>query len=117
MAFSFTADNIADAMLERADAGITVTGVFEENQYYANIGTEYDRLHNAELDIRLDGNNRNMHHKTIIIDDRIVILGSYNFSRNAEIRNDENTLIIFNSEIAELYTSEFQRIFSKASMD
>ena len=35
-----------------------------------------------------------MHHKVIIIDERILVTGSYNFSRSAEERNDENTLII-----------------------
>jgi len=117
LAYSFTSDIIAEAMLERASAGVTVTGVFEEGQYYANIGTEYDRLVEAGLDIRIDGNDRNMHHKVIIIDREIVILGSYNFSRNAEERNDENTLIIHNSDIAGLYYNEFQRVYSQASIN
>jgi phosphatidylserine/phosphatidylglycerophosphate/cardiolipin synthase-like enzyme len=117
MAYSFTSDDIADAMLERANAGVTVSGVFEESQYYANIGTEYDRLYDAGLEVRLDGNSRNMHHKVIIIDGEVVILGSYNFSGSAEIRNDENTLIIFNSDIAELFMSEFERVFSKTSLE
>lgn len=114
MAYSFTSDDIADAMLERANAGVTVSGVFEESQYYANIGTEYDRLYDAGLEVRLDGNSRNMHHKVIIIDGEVLILGSYNFSGSAEIRNDENTLIIFNSDIAELFMSEFERVFAQA---
>ncbi len=40
-----------------------------------------------------------MHHKVIIIDDRTVITGSFNFSRNANRKNDENTLIIENPEL------------------
>jgi len=117
MAYAFTSDDIADAILERANAGVIVSGVFEESQYYANIGTEYDRLFDAGLEVRLDGNNRNMHHKVFIIDGNVVILGSYNFSSSAELRNDENSLIIFNSDIAELYLSEYERVFSKASLE
>lgn len=117
MAYSFTSDDIADAILERAESGISIGGVFEENQYRANIGTEYDRLYDAGIEVRLDGNNRNMHHKVIIIDGRIVITGSNNFSRSAEIQNDENTLIIYNSDIASLYMSEFERVFAQAPVD
>jgi phosphatidylserine/phosphatidylglycerophosphate/cardiolipin synthase-like enzyme len=112
MTYSFTSDDIADAILERAAAGVRVAGVFEGNQYLANIGTEFDHLVDAGLDVHLDGNPRNMHHKVMIIDGSIVITGSYNFSRNAETKNDENTLVIHNRDIAALYTTEFERVFS-----
>jgi len=114
LAYSFTSDEIAKAMLESAAEGVVVAGVFEENQYYSNTGTEFARLVDAGLDVRLDGNPRNMHHKVILIDDKIVILGSYNFSRNAETQNDENTLIIYNTDLASQFSTEFQRIFAKA---
>jgi phosphatidylserine/phosphatidylglycerophosphate/cardiolipin synthase-like enzyme len=114
MAYSFTSDEIAEAMLARAEKGVVVTGVFEEGQYYSNSGTEFDRLVEAGLDVRLDGNSHNMHHKVIIIDSAIVILGSYNFSRNAEEHNDENTLIIHNTNIAAQYIAEFQRVLAEA---
>ena len=114
MAYSFTSDYIAEAMLEQAYDGVTVAGVFEESQYFSNRGTEFDRLLNGGLDIRIDGNPRNMHHKVIIIDGKIVIIGSYNFSASAEERNDENTLIIHNADIAAQYLGEFERVFSAA---
>jgi len=114
LVFSFTSDPIAEALLGRAAAGITVAGVFEVSQYHSNIGTEYDNLLAAGLDVRLDGNQRNMHHKVFIIDGETVIIGSYNFSRSAEERNDENTLIIHDPEIATAYLAEFKRVFEKA---
>ncbi|HBY08896.1 MAG TPA: phospholipase, partial [Chloroflexi bacterium] len=115
LAFSFTSDPIAGALLERAAAGVEVAGVFEESQYHANTGGEFDRLAAAGLDVRLDGNPNNMHHKVFIIDGKIVVTGSYNFSRSAEERNDENTLIIHNPEIAAQYLVEFERVFQKAA--
>jgi phosphatidylserine/phosphatidylglycerophosphate/cardiolipin synthase-like enzyme len=65
--------------------------------------------------VRLDGNPRNMHHKVLIIDERILVTGSYNFSTNAAERNDENTLIIYDPHITSLYLSEFDRIYSQVS--
>jgi phosphatidylserine/phosphatidylglycerophosphate/cardiolipin synthase-like enzyme len=63
------------------------------------------------MDVTLDGNPRLMHHKVMIIDQQIVITGSYNFSNNAERYNDENTLIIHNQGIAAEYMAEFQQIY------
>jgi phosphatidylserine/phosphatidylglycerophosphate/cardiolipin synthase-like enzyme len=111
MAYSFTTNELADAMVERAKAGVTVRGVFDKDQYHSNAGTEFDTLHNAGIDVWLDGNPRLMHHKVIIIDQKVVVTGSYNFSNNAEYDNDENTLIIHNQDIAAKYMIEFQQIY------
>jgi phosphatidylserine/phosphatidylglycerophosphate/cardiolipin synthase-like enzyme len=56
-----------------------------------------------------------MHHKVIIIDDEILITGSYNFSNSAENKNDENTLIIHDKTIAGLYLEEFWRVYNEAT--
>ena len=114
MAYSFTSDELGEALLGRAADGVEVMGVFETDQYYANIGTEFDRLVEGGLSVRLDGNPSHMHHKVLIIDERIVITGSYNFSDNAEQRNDENLLVIEDPELAQLYLTEFQRVFALA---
>jgi phosphatidylserine/phosphatidylglycerophosphate/cardiolipin synthase-like enzyme len=112
LAYSFTSDELAAAILERAKAGVSVEGVFDADQYHSNAGTDYATLHNAGIDVRLDGNPRLMHHKVIIIDNQVVITGSYNFSYNAEHNNDENTLIIHNQDIAAKYLAEFQQIYA-----
>ena len=46
------------------------------------------------LDVRLDGNRYLMHHKVFVIDETTVIMGSFNFTENAEHDNDENMLVI-----------------------
>jgi phosphatidylserine/phosphatidylglycerophosphate/cardiolipin synthase-like enzyme len=114
LAFSFTSDPLAQVLLERSAAGVTVAGVFEQSQVTSNIGSEYQRLLDANLDVRLDSNPRNMHHKVLMIDERIVVFGSYNFSNNAETRNDENTIILFDPLITAQFNQEFQRIFNQA---
>jgi phosphatidylserine/phosphatidylglycerophosphate/cardiolipin synthase-like enzyme len=114
MAYSFTSDEIAAAMLERVQAGVMVAGVFDASQYRSNIGTEFDRLLSGGAIVRLDGNPDKMHHKVIIIDDDIVITGSYNFSTSAEEYNDENTMVFHNANIATRYLEEFEKIFLQA---
>jgi phosphatidylserine/phosphatidylglycerophosphate/cardiolipin synthase-like enzyme len=109
MAFSFTNDAIGTAMLTRAKAGVSVSGVFEttgsETQY-----SEYGKMRKAKLDVLQDGNPYVMHHKVIIIDGRTVIFGSFNFSNNADTDNDENLLIIDDPTLAQAFEAEFQRV-------
>lgn len=113
MAYAFTSQDIAEAMLDRARMGVEVQGVLEGSQLGAG-DTPYSRLKQAGLDVRLDANPRNMHHKVIILDEAIVITGSYNFSRSAELRNDENLLVLHDPEIAAQYQTEFERVFEMA---
>jgi phosphatidylserine/phosphatidylglycerophosphate/cardiolipin synthase-like enzyme len=114
MAFSFTDDELGDAIRSRAAKDILVGGVMDASQVNFNIGTEYDLFKQADLNVFLDGNEGQMHHKTMIVDEEIVITGSYNFTRSAATRNDENLLIIYDPQIADFFIQEFQRIYSQA---
>jgi phosphatidylserine/phosphatidylglycerophosphate/cardiolipin synthase-like enzyme len=110
LAFSFTSDAIAGAMLERARGGVALFGVLETTQVHSNTGTEFDALAEGGGDVRLDANPRNMHHKVILIDGEIVITGSYNFTASAEEKNDEDLLVFRNAELADAFGREFRRI-------
>jgi phosphatidylserine/phosphatidylglycerophosphate/cardiolipin synthase-like enzyme len=61
-----------------------------------------------------DGNRYLMHHKVIVLDERTVVFGSFNFSANAE-DNNENCLIVDSPELARLYLAEFERVYARAA--
>ncbi len=117
MAFSFTSDSISEALQARTAEGVVVAGVMDESQIRSNQGGEFDVLSQAGLDIRKDGIEGLMHHKVFIIDEKIVITGSYNFSRSAEERNDENIIVIYNTDIAREFLKEFARVQAEAVGD
>jgi cardiolipin hydrolase len=79
-----------------------------------NDGSEYERLHHSAVEVRLDTNENNMHHKVIVIDGMIVITGSYNFSRSAQEYNDENVLVLHDADLAARFLLEFERIYGAA---
>ncbi len=112
MAFSFTHDQLGDAMRKQFRSGISVNGVFSAKQHKTDGRySEYGGMKKAGLSVKLDNEPGTMHHKVIIIDEETVITGSYNFSKNAESRNSENLLIIKgNKEIARAYLNEFNRL-------
>lgn len=114
LAFVFTSDPLAEALIAREGDGVRVRGVIERGQVNSS-GSEVGRLLLAGLDLRLDANQYKMHHKVILIDGETVVTGSYNFSRNAEEKNDENVLILHSDVITQQYLLEFERIYLAAS--
>jgi len=113
MAFSFTDDDIGDAVMSRAAAGVKVRGVFENTGSNTQF-SEFGRMKGAGLDVIQDGNPYLMHHKVFIVDGQTVILGSFNFSQNAEEENDENLLIVDDATLAQAFTAEFERVLAQA---
>jgi phosphatidylserine/phosphatidylglycerophosphate/cardiolipin synthase-like enzyme len=101
-------------MIDRSAAGVDVAGVYE-NTGSETEGAELRTFFCAGVPVRQDGNPRFLHHKLIVVDNRIVIAGSFNFSNNATDNNDENVIIIDNPEIANLYVQEFGRVWSIAT--
>jgi phosphatidylserine/phosphatidylglycerophosphate/cardiolipin synthase-like enzyme len=116
MAFSFTHNEMGEAMLARGRAGVTIQGVFEltgsETQF-----SNFPPLRDANLpniNVRQDGNPRTMHHKVIVIDRELTIFGSFNFSANANDRNDENVVMVHDPVFASYFLEEFTRVWDEA---
>jgi phosphatidylserine/phosphatidylglycerophosphate/cardiolipin synthase-like enzyme len=114
LAFSFTDYPLAKAMIDRAQQGVDVAGVFDKTQAGGE-GTEIGTLFCGGVPVRLDGNKQFMHNKVIIVDARYVITGSLNYSTSAEESNDENVILIDNAEIAQRYLEYFERVWSVAT--
>lgn len=109
MLFAFTSLPLAEAMAARIAEGVRVRGLLDRR----NAGSRHSRgdfLAERGADIHLDANPGAMHHKTMVIDTAIVVTGSYNFSRNAHTRNDENVIIIHDAALAERFIAELERL-------
>jgi len=113
MAFSFTNETLGQPIRDRAKDGVLVQGVFETRGSDTEF-SEFGRMRKDKLDVWQDGNPYTLHHKVFIIDDETVVLGSYNFSANADQANDENLLVIHNADIAKEFIAEFNRAYNQA---
>lgn len=112
MAFSMTDKEILKIMIEKKAQGVKVEGVFDTcliPQY-----SIYWDLKKAGILALGDGNQALMHHKVIIVDDQTVVTGSYNFSKSAQNKNQENMLIVQSPAIARQYVDEYYKIRTAA---
>ena len=114
MVFSFTHKEIGQAMIDKYRTGVDVRGIFERRGSNTSY-SQYPQMKAIYIPIKQDTNKWILHHKVIIIDGETVITGSFNFSKNAAERNEENILIISgNRAIAQIYLDEFARIYGES---
>jgi len=114
--------------LTRRDLADTIIAVKNRNRKARLVlsndtdsGTQFSYLQSNGVDIRLKGfTNGLLHHKYAIVDAEpfgytpYVITGSHNWSSSAENSNDENTLIIQDSQVANFYLQEFAARYYEA---
>ena len=108
MTFSFTDEDIGDVILFK---NLETKGIFETLQAGSEY-SQYKRLKDFGVNVKKDKNKKNMHHKVFIIDNETVVTGSYNPTESANLRNDENILIIHNKDIARKFLKEFELLWN-----
>jgi len=113
LAFAFTNSKIAEALVLANKRGVIVRGVFDKTQNNYQKYSKYKYLKDNNLDVKLDKNRFKLHSKVIIIDEKIVVSGSYNFTKKANNKNDENSIVIFDRDIAKKYLINFNQIYHK----
>lgn len=110
MTFSLTDEQVGNILVKKDKGGVDVEGVFDR-WLAAGEYSLFDKLKRRGLKVSKDGNQALMHHKVFVVDDEVVITGSFNYSKNAEASNNENFLIIRDApHIARAYVSEFRKV-------
>jgi phosphatidylserine/phosphatidylglycerophosphate/cardiolipin synthase-like enzyme len=110
----FTRDDLGLAVIDKdSEFGVNVRGIVEQENIN---GSEFSNLISAGVNVKShQGVTNSFHHKYAIADansiasDPTILTGSHNWSSNAENNSDENTLIIHDATIANIYLQEFEK--------
>lgn len=109
--YSFTKREISWALVRAKERGIKIRVLLDRTQA-SNRNSKHNFLKNKGIDVRTMGTT--MHHKFAVIDDKILITGSYNWTANAEARNVENILFIRNSpNLTSQYKEQFEELWER----
>lgn len=104
----FTNQSIADKLVEKHKQGIDVKVIFYNDHTNSKFGVNIEGIPFKAVRGSRGGL---MHNKYCIIDNQIVITGSYNWSENAENKNDENAAVMYDYDRASDYSVEFRKMF------
>ena len=111
---ALTRDDLGDAIAALGQSFFVnpIGGIEQVN----TTGSEYENLLSNGVQVYHHNISGDLHHKYAIVDhaslsdDPTVITGSHNWSSSAENVNDENTVIVHDARVANLYHQEFQGI-------
>jgi len=106
-AYSFTSETIAEALARAHKRGVQVLVILDKSQRTQKY-TVAALLSHAGIPTLFDAAHAIAHNKIMIIDNRIVITGSFNFTKAAEERNAENLLVISDVVLADRYTENWR---------
>ena len=98
--YSFTSMPIMNALRAAHKRGVDVRAIIDSKQ----VSTKMDALKASGAIVRYDCKHAISHNKVMILDDLIVVTGSFNFTYAAEKNNAENVVIIKDKDIAALYS-------------
>ena len=111
---AFTRDDLGEAIAQLGESFfVNPIGAIEQVN---TTGSEYENLLSSGVQVYHHNISDDLHHKYAIVDhaspsnDPVVITGSHNWSSSAENVNDENTVIVHDARVANLYHQEFQGI-------
>lgn len=111
-AFIVIENRIIEELISAKKRGIDVRIIADALNASAGHSRVKDLRENG-VPVKIENYAGKMHSKTMIIDDKYLLLGSMNFSYSGENRNDENFIILANPEAAKFYKSFFLYLWDK----
>jgi phosphatidylserine/phosphatidylglycerophosphate/cardiolipin synthase-like enzyme len=110
--FNMTNDKLAQAILEAFERGVKVR-IITDDEKCEDKGSDVYRLWEAGIEVKTDSSHDHMHNKFAIIDNAIILTGSYNWTVSASNKNQENILILESKTIVNSYSNEFNKLWGQ----
>ena len=108
--FTITDNKIGSVLRDMHFNGIDVK-IISDNDKQHDRGSDIDYLDEKGLDIKIDKTDAHMHHKFAIIDNEILINGSYNWTVSAAEKNQENIIVTDNRTLIKQFDNEFEKLW------
>ena len=111
-AFLISHKEMVSELIQAKNRGVDVRVITDA----LNASAKYSKIRElraAGMPVKIENYAGKMHSKTMIIDDKYLILGSMNFSKSGESKNDENLMVIENKEAAIFYKKFFLYLWDK----
>ncbi|MFO1054311.1 MAG: phospholipase D-like domain-containing protein [Planctomycetota bacterium] len=110
--FTITDDRIAEALLAARRREVQLR-IVTDDEKSTDPGSDMDRLAHAGIPVRTDRSPAHMHHKFALFDDRLLLTGSYNWTRSAGRDNRENFVVSDDPRLIRRFRAEFERMWEE----
>jgi phosphatidylserine/phosphatidylglycerophosphate/cardiolipin synthase-like enzyme len=107
-AYSFTSEPIARALIAAHGRGVKVAVILDKSKIVEEKRSQARVVAGAGIRVLVDDSHRAAHNKLTIIDDSVVVTGSYNYTSHSEEENAENLLVIRDRPLAGKYLANWK---------
>ena len=108
---------LAAALKQARERGLSVRVVLNENDHYEENQAARRTLRDCNIAFRIlhgrAGDKSKMHHKFAVVDGRIALTGSYNWTLESEERNYENLVVLGESWLVAPFVREFEELWAE----
>ena len=111
--YSFTSRALSQALVDAKARGVKIDIVLDKNQMKEHY-SKSAFLQSRGIEVKFHLGPGLMHDKFAVIDERLVLTGSFNWTASAEKKNSENLLVIKDKDIAEKYQKQFRLLWSQS---
>jgi cardiolipin hydrolase len=112
--FTISDDRLANAILATHKRGVNVR-LITDNDKAHDQGSDIFYMLEAGLPVCMDSSEHHMHHKFAVIDKKILVNGSFNWTRSATDFNQENILVTDEPKLVSAYLDEFESLWKQFS--
>ncbi|CAG9310462.1 unnamed protein product [Blepharisma stoltei] len=111
--FTITNNNLADAIRDAVKRGVDVR-IISDDECMKMLGSDVKLLFDEGIPCRVDlDSHAHMHNKFVVIDDYLLLTGSFNWTKQAVNKNCENLTVIDDAPLCKLYTEEFNKLWKQ----
>ncbi len=108
--FTISDNQIRDKIIYALSKGVKVRIITDDDKTM-DLGSDVEYLSKHGAHVKIDNTNHHMHHKFAIFDQKILLTGSYNWTRSAAQYNQENILETEDPKAILDYQNEFNRLW------
>jgi phosphatidylserine/phosphatidylglycerophosphate/cardiolipin synthase-like enzyme len=112
--FTISDDQITDAIITTHKKGVPIQ-VITDNDKMEDEGSDIEQLADEGIPVKIDNTPNHMHHKFMVVDERALLTGSYNWTRSAARYNHENILLTKETPVIRSYLKEFSQLWKEMS--
>jgi phosphatidylserine/phosphatidylglycerophosphate/cardiolipin synthase-like enzyme len=110
--FTISDDTITSGLLLAHKKGVNIK-IITDNDKSFDEGSDIKQLSEVGISIKMDSTPNHMHHKFMVVDQGVLITGSYNWTRSAARYNHENILLTKEAGVIKSFSSQFEKLWNE----
>ena len=108
--FYLTHKDLAEQLIKAKNRGVKIKIILDataaRNKY-----SMHRELRKNGIEVKVENFGGKMHIKSMIVDDKYIVSGSMNLTKAGNSTNDENTIVVKNSNLAKQYKNYFLQLW------